>query len=97
VKIKGIHETCGREVLVSQIVDSNGHCPWDGEAFNKDYTALLAEALAHAQIAGTALQDKLSEIADMHGTLRIDEGSVLGDLRAELDRVNANRAAVTAR
>ncbi len=97
MKIKGMHEVCGREVLVSQIVDSNGHCPWDGQPFNNDYTGLLAEALEHAQIAGTALQDKLSEIADMHGSLLIDEESVLGILRTQLDRINVDRKAVTAR
>jgi hypothetical protein len=97
VKIKGTHEVCGREVLVQQIVDSNGHCPWDGEAFNKDYTAMLTEALEAAQIAGTALQDKLSEIADMHGTLVIEEDSVLGALKAELDRVNVGHAAAAPR
>jgi len=36
VKIKVVHGACGREVLVHQILESQGHCPWDGKPFNKD-------------------------------------------------------------
>ena len=47
-------------MLVPQIVDERRHCPWDGQAFNKDYTANLTEALAKAaKIAGSALENAL--------------------------------------
>ena len=52
MKIKVIHNFCGREVLVRQILETGGHCPWDGKPFNKDYTAVLAEALETAENAG---------------------------------------------
>jgi hypothetical protein len=55
VKLKVIHDLCGREVLVRQILESQGHCPWDGKAFNRDYTAILAEALEQAEGAGSVL------------------------------------------
>src|SRR5207302_8485411 len=46
VKITVFHPECGREVLVQQILASQGHCPWDGKPFSVDYTAGLGEALA---------------------------------------------------
>src|SRR5688572_9891156 len=64
VKIKLVHDECGREVLVGQILDSQGHCPWDGKPFNKDYTAVLTEALEAAENAGGLLENALETIAD---------------------------------
>jgi hypothetical protein len=84
VKIKGTHSVCGREVLVSQIIENGGHCPWDGLPFNKDYTANLTEALAKAEIAGSALENALEEAADMHGTLSLDPGSILSHVQTQI-------------
>src|SRR6202008_2679950 len=78
VKIKVVHGACGREVLVHQILESQGHCPWDGKPFNKDYTAVLAESLAAAERYGGALEAALERIAETGGDMTIDEESVLG-------------------
>lgn len=86
MKIKGTHTVCGREVLIQQIVDNGGHCPWDGQPFNKDYTALLSEALQRAEIAGTALEESLDAVAEMSGALVLDRDSVLADVTASLER-----------
>ena len=95
MKIKGLHSVCGREVLVQQIVDNGGHCPWDGKPFNAEYTALLTEALARAEIAGSALVETLEAIADMHGDLVLVEESVLAEPTAVLERIRGAKPART--
>lgn len=86
MKIKGTHSVCGREVLIQQIVDNGGHCPWDGEPFNKDYTGLLSEALQRAEIAGSALEEALDAVAEMSGALALDPGTVLDGITVSLER-----------
>jgi len=89
VKIKVIHDVCGREILIQQILESQGHCPWDGLPFNKDYTANLAEALETAENAGNVFEGALEEIVGMRPTFKLDPDSALGTLRALIDRLNA--------
>jgi hypothetical protein len=88
LKIKVVHDECGREVLVRQILETGGHCPWDGKAFNKDYTAILAEALEAAENHGGVLENALEKIADMHPKLTLDRNSILGPIDAHIDRLN---------
>jgi hypothetical protein len=90
VKIKLYHDVCGREILIQQVLDSQGHCPWDGKAFNKDYTAVLAEALEMAEIAGGVLENALEKIAGMNPALTIDENTILQPLKTQFDRLNAH-------
>jgi len=89
VKIAVFHPECGREVLVQQILASQGHCPWDGKPFSVHYTAVLGEALAAAEIAGTALENALDRIAGMRPDLTIDPEDLFGPLRAHLERLHA--------
>jgi hypothetical protein len=88
VKITVFHPACGREVLVEQILESQGHCPWDGKPFSVHYTAVLAEALADAQVAGGALESALDRIAGMGPHLTIDEDTVIAPLRRQVERLN---------
>lgn len=88
MKIKVVHDVCGRESLVSQILASQGHCPWDGKAFNSDYTAVLAEALEAAELAGGTLENALEKIADMRPSFVIDESTVIGPLKFHVDHIN---------
>ena len=60
LKIKVIHDECGREVLVQQIRESEGQCPWDGKPFTGDPTATLAEVLGTAENAGSVLKRRSS-------------------------------------
>ena len=62
MKIKVVHTECGREILVQQLLETGGHCPWDGKPLNRDYTGVLAEALETAENAGTVLGSALDEI-----------------------------------
>jgi hypothetical protein len=91
VKIKVIHTLCGRQVFVQQIVESAGHCPWDGKPFEKDYTAILAEALEQAEIAGGILENALEKIAGMNPDMTIDPASIMDPLGSNLDRLNRPR------
>ena len=88
MKIKLVHTDCGREVLVHQLLESQGHCPWDGKPISRDYTAVLASSLEAAEAAGSALESALDRIAGLGGQMRLDEDSLLGAVRERIDRVN---------
>jgi hypothetical protein len=91
VKLKVFHTVCGRQILVRQILDTGGHCPWDGIPFNKDYTAVLAEALEAAENAGGVLENALEKIAGMGPAMTIDRESILGGIEEQLEQLNGSR------
>jgi hypothetical protein len=93
VKIKLVHDVCGREILVRQVLETGGHCPWDGLPFNKDYTAVLAEALETAERAGGALENALERIAGVRPALTIERESILRPLDAHLDELSTRSKA----
>jgi hypothetical protein len=81
---------CGRDFLVQQILESQGHCPWCGRPFQPDYTAVLAEALQQAEAAGGSLENALEKIAGIEPALVLDEESVLGQAKAHLEHLRRN-------
>lgn len=85
MKLKLFHLHCGREVLVHQVLDNMGHCPWDGRAFSRDYTALIAEALETAESAGNVLENALEKIAGMEPDITIDRDSLIAPIDAHVD------------
>lgn len=91
MKIKVFHTECGREVLVQQILQTGGHCPWDGKSFSKDYTAVLAEALETAESAGNVLENAMEKIVGMDPAFTIDPRSVLGEMQTQIDSLNERR------
>jgi hypothetical protein len=86
-----IHDVCEREILVQQILESEGHCPWDGLAFSRDYTANLTEALETAENAGTVLEMALDQIAGFRPTFRFVRESLIGPLEADVERLARER------
>lgn len=95
MKIKGTCLNCGRDVLVQQIVDSGGHCPWCGVAFNKDYTSMIVKALVQAEEAGDRFQDALEALAEVENLgLSLDVDSIVGSLREALRTMRRHRARV---
>jgi hypothetical protein len=92
VKIRGTCSRCGRDFLVQQVRDSQGHCPWCGQAFQPHYTAVLTEALLQAEAAGNRLEGALEKIAGMEPALVLDEESLLGESRGHLERLRAAEA-----
>jgi hypothetical protein len=93
VKIKGTCKRDGRDFLVEQVIDRGGGCPWDGQPFNSDYAAVLVESLAAAERAGTELERALDRVASLHPAFTLDEVSVLGEIRHQLDRFSLVRRA----
>jgi transcription elongation factor Elf1 len=95
VKIKGTCLNCGRQVLVQQIVDSGGHCPWCGQAFNKDYTSMIVKALVQAEDAGDRFTDALEAMAEIEGlALELDIESIVGPVREALRAMRRHRTRV---
>ncbi len=94
MKIKGTCGNCGREFLAGQVVEGHGHCPWCGKAFNRDYTAVLANSLREAEAAGDLFQAALEQIGGMDLAMELDEESVLGPLRDALRAARRRRARV---
>jgi predicted Zn-ribbon and HTH transcriptional regulator len=95
VKIRGTCANCGREFLPEQVIDAGGHCPWCGKAFNRDYTALLVQALRQADQAGDDLEAALKDMASIEElAMDIDEDSVLEPLREAFRTLRRRRARV---
>ena len=94
MKIKVIHHVCGREILVQQILESAGHCPWDGMAFSRDYTANLAESLETAEIAGSVLETALDQIAGMRPAFTIVRESLINPLEGSVRRLDERKKAL---
>lgn len=95
MKIRGTCANCGREFLPEQVIEAGGHCPWCGKAFNRDYTALLVQALRQADEAGDDLEAALKDMASIEElAMDIDEASVLEPLRDALRAIRRRRARV---
>lgn len=95
MKIRGTCANCGREFLPEQVIDAGGHCPWCGKAFNRDYTALLVQALRQVDQAGDALEAALKDIASIEDlAMDVDEESVIEPLRDALRAIRRRRARV---
>jgi hypothetical protein len=87
VKIEGTCRSCGRAVTGDQVVQGGGECPWCGTPFSPDYAVTFVNAVREAQEAGTRLERSLESLADLSPEVRIDESSVLGDMRRSLARI----------
>jgi hypothetical protein len=75
------------------MVQGGGECPWCGNAFSADYAVTFVNAVREAQEAGTQLERALESLADLAPQIRLDEASVLGELRRHLARME--RPAIT--
>ena len=84
MKIKGTCLNCNRDLLVRQLIDGGGHCPWCGRAISPDYTANLVEALRVAEDAGSALENALEKVSSTHARIRLDEESLVAGVRASV-------------
>ena len=90
MKIRGTCDSCGRDFLVEQVIDSGGECPWDGTPFAPDYAVTLVDALRDAEAAGSRLQRALETVADLHPRFRLHPSSVVADITASLERLSTN-------
>ncbi|HZN43364.1 MAG TPA: hypothetical protein VFC08_06520 [Actinomycetota bacterium] len=90
MKIKGTCKRDDRAFMVEQVVDLGGECPWDGQAFNADYAAVLVESLREAERLGTEFERALERVASLNPAFVLDEESVLGEVQTQLARLNRN-------
>ena len=90
MKIRGTCSMCGRDFLVQEVLDSQGHCPSCGRPFQPHYTAVLAEALQQAEAAGGSLENALEKLAGMAPAFVLDEDSVNGQATAHLARIRGD-------
>ena len=92
MKVKGTCGRCGREFLVQQVLESQGHCPWCGKPFQPHYTAVLAEALKLVEDAGSTLENALEKIAGMKPVFVLDEDSILSEIEEHLAEIRKSEA-----
>ncbi len=90
MKIKGTCKRDPREFMVEQVVASGGECPWDGEPFQSDYAVTLVNALREAEEAGSKLEQALEQVADLRPEFTLQAETVLGSLKASIDRLEKN-------
>lgn len=90
MKIKGTDKRNGREFLVEQVIEGGGASPWDGRPFSADYAVTLVNALRTAEETGAKLEEALEQIADIRPDFTLDVDSVIGPLKASIDRLNQN-------
>jgi hypothetical protein len=90
VKIKGTCKRDGRDFMAEQVIESGGECPWDGEPFSPDYAVTLVNALRDAEEAGSKLEQALEQVADLSPDFTLQHETVLGSLKASLDRLHQN-------
>lgn len=76
MKIKGTCQFCTREFFVEQAIERGGHCPWCGRSFQKDYAAVLVDALRTAEAAGQTLENALEKLVEVHPWFELDRDSV---------------------
>ena len=87
MKIRGTCQNCGRDFLSQQVMESGGHCWNCGKPYQPHYTAVFVEAVAQAEIAGSALEAALEKLAGMEAAVVLDEDTVIAPLKAHLETV----------
>jgi len=87
VKIRGTCQNCGRDFLTQQVLANGGHCWNCGKPYQPHYTAVFAEAIEQAELAGSALEAALERLAGMEPAMVLDEETVLAALRAHLEAI----------
>ena len=84
MKIRGTCLNCGRDFLTQQVLASGGHCWNCHKPYQPHYTAVLAEALQQAELAGSAFEAALEQLAGMEPAMVLDEDSVLAPATAHV-------------
>ncbi|HEY7280016.1 MAG TPA: hypothetical protein VID47_00375 [Actinomycetota bacterium] len=87
MKIRGTCQNCGRDFLTQQVLASGGHCWNCGKPYQPHYTAVFAEAIEQAELAGSALEAALERLAGMEPAMVIDEETVLAAIQAHLSAI----------
>ena len=87
MKILGRCRNCGREFPVDLLIQDPakaGRCPFCGVPIDQQYGALLVDALAQLQRAGSIMEATLKKVESFGPNLEINAESVLGPIREAL-------------
>jgi hypothetical protein len=88
MKIKATCMNCGRELLLSQLLEGpvlEGECPWCGVIMAPDYTDHLLTTVRRLEAAGAEFERALGRLLGGWARFRIDRQSTLGRLDRLLD------------
>jgi hypothetical protein len=94
MKIKATCMNCGRELLLSQLLEGpvlSGGCPWCGVIMAPDYTDHLLTTVRRLEAAGAEFERALGRLRGGWARFRIDRDSTLG----RLDRLLAEHERAT--
>lgn len=87
MKIQGRCRNCGRGFPIDEVLtapETAGMCPFCGMALDREYHALLVEALGAVQSIGRQMVNVLERAKAVGENLEIDPESVLAPIRAAL-------------
>jgi len=96
VKIEGACRVCGRKFPIDMVIappETAGACPFCGTPFDREYHALLIEALTGMQTLGTQLATLIERTNAVGENMEIEAESILSPLRAALGQRAATSAA----
>jgi hypothetical protein len=99
VKIEGRCRNCGREFPVDEVLsppETAGFCPFCGKALDREYHALLIEALGTLQQIGKQMVNILERAKAVGENLELNRDSILGPIEAALgarEKASAQRRA----
>ena len=100
MKIEGRCRVCGRDFPIDLLVanpETAGRCPFCGVTLDQHYGAMLVDALAGLERAGTAMEKGLEQVSNLGPNLEIDGETVLEPIRRALGeraRKSSERKAV---
>jgi hypothetical protein len=94
VKINGRCRVCNREFPIDVLVSSDaaGHCPFCGTPLDAHYGAMLVNALAAVQAAGSALEHALDALGHYGPNLELDVSTILEPIEAALTQRATRRS-----
>lgn len=101
MKIQGRCRNCGREFPIDEVLappDTAGRCPFCGKALDREYNALLVDALGLLQRVGEQMVTVLERAKAVGENLDIDADTILGPIRDALgarEEASAQRRATS--
>jgi hypothetical protein len=84
MRIMATCSNCQRDLLLSQLVEGPGRCPWCGTLLASHFTLLLADTVRRAEHAGAELERAIERLGGDWARFHVRPESILEPLRAQL-------------
>ena len=88
MKIRATCTMCEKDLLLGQLIETGGRCPSCGEAMQKDYAAVLVDAVEAAESAGATFENALEKMAELGPKFRLQKDSALSSLERSVNKLN---------